>query len=271
MGRRPQAPKRVVIISDLHCGHKVGLTHPNWQYQPGFAGNKYLALAQKEMWDAYASMMDKLKPIDMLIVNGDCIDGRNDKSGGVELCLPDRIHQVGCAADCIKYAESPKTVIVRGTDYHVGKEEDWEDILADKVGAISVTDQEYVDVNGLMFDVKHYVGSSRVPHGRYTAIAREKVWNTLCNERHEFPKCDIIIRSHVHYHGYVGGVTNGGYKWIAITTPSLQGFGDRFGTRKCNGTIDYGMIYFDVVNRGQWSWGSEVTDIKIQNPRIIKL
>ena len=76
--------KRIAVISDLHCGHVVGLTPPRWQSAVGLVGEKIAAM-QKTLWDLYTEEMDAIKPIDVLIVNGDCIDGKGKRSGSTEL------------------------------------------------------------------------------------------------------------------------------------------------------------------------------------------
>ena len=80
--------KRVVVISDLHCGSKVGLVHP--AYRPpvdtyAFPGETDLLETQTVLWNFYVTSIDALQPIHALIVNGDAIDGRGERSGGTEL------------------------------------------------------------------------------------------------------------------------------------------------------------------------------------------
>lgn len=256
--------KRTVIMSDLHCGHITGLTSPAYQIAPQCGTKAKAAQVQKKLWEFYAKTIDSLKPIDVLIVNGDCIDGRGERSGGTELVFPDRSDQVGCAAECIRYTEAEKIVMTYGTPYHTGQEEDWEDVLAREIGA-KIGAHEWVDINGLVFDVKHHVGSSQIPHGRHTAVARERLWSQLWAEREQTPKADVIIRSHVHYFDYCGG-----RDWLAMTTPALQGLGTKFGARRCSGTVDFGLLSFDVASRDEWSWHWHIAEL-IQRARVTRV
>jgi hypothetical protein len=150
------------------------------------------------------------------------------------------------------------------TPYHTGQEEDWEDVLAREVGA-KIGAHEWVDINGLVFDVKHHVGSSQIPHGRHTAVARERLWSQLWAEREQTPKADVIIRSHVHYFDYCGG-----RDWLAMTTPALQGLGTKFGARRCSGTVDFGLLSFDVASRDEWSWHWHIAEL-IQRARVTRV
>jgi hypothetical protein len=89
--------KRVLIMSDLHCGHRVGLTPPDWQYRPGVR-SKWRKI-QQACWNWYANEIEEAGPFDVVIVNGDAIDGRGERSGGTELLTTDRHEQVEIAGN----------------------------------------------------------------------------------------------------------------------------------------------------------------------------
>lgn len=263
--------KRVVIVSDLHCGHVVGLTPNSWQLEHKeevdanwSKWNKWVNI-QEELWGNYVAIMEQLQPIDVLIVNGDCIDGKGSRSGGTELITADRNGQVEMAKECIREARARKIFMTFGTAYHTGMEEDWETLVAQAVDAVKIGSHEWIDVNGLVFDCKHHVGASSVPHGRHTAIAKEKLWNMIWAEHEEQPKSDIIVRSHVHYFGYAGGDN-----WLGITTPALQGMGSKFGSRRCSGHVNWGVISFDVKSRKEWTWAAHLKRLVSQVAQPVK-
>jgi len=243
--------KRIVIISDMHSGHVVGLTPPDfWQNETGGTVPRQdkFARIQRESWEWYRSTIASLKPIDVLLVNGDCIDGRGERSGGTELLTSNRQSQVDMAVQCIKLAKASAVMMTYGTAYHTGQLEDWEDAIAERVDA-SIGSHEWPEVNGLVFDMKHHIGSSSIPHGRHTAIARDRLWNVLWAERERQPKARVIIRSHVHYFQAVQTAD-----FLALTTPALQAAGTKYGGRRCSGTVDFGLIHFDVDEHGGYTW-----------------
>ena len=96
-----------------------------------------------------------------------------------------------------------------------------------------------------MFDLRHAVGSSNIPNGRASSLSKEYVWNTFWRDKGMQPKSDIFLRGHIHYHTEVSGI---GFK--AMSCPSLQGPKTKFGERQCSGTVDFGMIVFDVPQNG---------------------
>jgi hypothetical protein len=198
-----------------------------------------------------------LKPIDILLAPGDCIEGKGERSGGVELITADRHEQARMVAEAINYAEAPVVRICYGTRYHVGKDEDFESILA--IGAkdspplvkgnVAIHGHDFIEVNGVNIDIKHKVGSSSVPHGRMTALARARLWNVIWNSEHERqPKADILIRAHVHYFGFAGSGS-----WLGITCPALT-YNSAFGIRECEGLVDVGLIVVDIDENGGYTW-----------------
>jgi hypothetical protein len=255
--------QRVVVIADMHCGHRAGLT-PRSYHRP-HSQDKFHKL-QVELWKLYEKKINALKPIDILIVNADCIDGRGERSGSRELITTDRREQVKMAVEAIELVESKHIVMTYGTGFHVGRNEDWEDDIADAVKADKIGGHEFIDVNGLLFDIKHKVGSSTIPHGRFTAIAREKLWNVMWTEKQNQESSDVIVRSHVHYFGHCGDGN-----WLGITTPALQGMGSIYGTRECSGVVDWGFVWFDIWDRENYAWKAEVTPVVSQRAEILKL
>jgi len=245
--------KRMVVVSDFHSGHEYGLTPPDWWLREDAGAERISKPAkfQRRLWEFYTKTIDSLKPIDILVVNGDAIEGKGERSGGVELITPDRHEQVRMAREIIDYAHAPIVRILYGTRYHVGKEEDFESMLKDSLHCedVQIQGHAFLDINGNGVDIKHKVSSSTVPHGRMTAIARAHLWNVVWNAEHERqPKADIIIRSHVHYHQYCGGSS-----WVAMTTPALC-YNSSYGIRECEGLVDIGMVRFDFSETGGYSW-----------------
>jgi len=250
--------KRVLVLSDSHCGHEVGLTPPNWN--PDKATSK-MSEYREYLWWQFSEAVKKLKPIDILVANGDLIDGRGERLGGVELIVHDRMDQSEMATDIIQFVGAKKVFITRGTDYHVGYEESWENLVAERLKADRIGDVINLDVNGLMFNFRHHIGGSQTPIGRTTPLAREGVWNELWAQRKGFPRANVIVRSHVHYHAYAGIPDQ-----IMMTTPGLQGYGTRYGERRLSGLIDFGFVYFDVENEREYTWKAEIFAFPIPEP-----
>jgi hypothetical protein len=249
--RKSTTSKRIVVVSDLHCGHMVGLTPPGWWY------SEHEAL-QREMWEWYENEMETIGEVDACFVVGDTIDGKGSRSGGVEQLTNDLIAQTDMATACLKIIQTDKYFMVHGTPYHVGPDgEHMERLVARNLGG-TISGHEWVSVNGCVFDLKHKVGSSGVSYGRHTAVAKEKLWNTLWNLRKMAPKANVILRGHVHYYLDCGGIG-----WRAMTLPALQGPGSFYGVEQCSGIVDFGFVVFDVDADGKFKW-----EVHEYNPTI---
>ena len=236
--RQATSFRRIIVIADTHCGHLTGLTPPEFQNESAKFSD-----FRKESWIWFNNIIERMKPFDFAIYNGDMIDGKQAKNGGLELLWPDRFDQVRMAV-AIHHKVSPvKSIVIRGSKYHVGNEENFEDDFADRIGA-SIYNRFLGDIAGKVFDVRHKIGRSSIPHGRISPLSRQVLWSRLRDEKSGV-HADVIIRSHVHYHVYVeeNGV-------IAFTTPALQGASD-YGALECDGEIDYGLIVLDIHNDGR--------------------
>lgn len=259
----PYRDLRLLVVSDFHCGHESGLTPPAWNVKAGLADHMHEY--REILYGSFDRLLNLFRPFDICTVNGDLIDGRGEKSGGTELIYVDRQKQAEMAADIIGHINAPRTYITRGTDYHVGHAESWENLIAKEVNAEKIGDIINLDINGTLFNFRHHIGGSQTPVGRSTSLAREIVWNELWASRKGFSKANAIVRSHVHYHM---GVIQPGY--LAITTPALQGYGSRYGERRISGIIDFGITVFDIKADGTYTWTSQILDYPTVEPEIIR-
>jgi len=258
-------------MADPHCSHRVGLTPPAWQLRSAEAEPKRMKYVhiQQECWNWFKKTIAALKPIDILFVMGDAIEGCGYRSGGTELITTDRNIQIDMALKCIKQANAKKIVMVRGTPYHTGFAEDREDLIASFLNC-KIGDHEWVEVNGLIFDLKHHVGRSEVPHTRGTAIARDSIWNLIWASEEDQPKADILLRAHVHYHAYYGEARNG-RPFLAATCPALQAMGSKFGAKRMSGRVDYGLLCFDTTPKGTYTWQAHIAKLVSQKAQALKL
>lgn len=263
--------RRVLLAGDLHCGHRVGLTPPGWQLRPiedEPKRMKWLKI-QQECWKWFAKTINRLKPIEIAVWNGDLIDGTGHRSGGTELICTDRNQQIEMALKAIRFVGAQTNIIVAGTPYHSGEQEDMEELIAAELHC-KFGSHEWLDINGVCFDVKHFIGASSIPHGRLTALSRDSLWNSLWAEAGDTPKADYIVRSHVHY-------TTGGWDFTAgkrvdfFTLPALQAMGTKYGARKCSGKVNFGFHTFDIGKEGVEAWGMWVPPIESQKVMALVL
>ena len=259
--------KKVVIISDLHCGHRAGLTPPDWQYSAEKDSEKRKwGKLQSELWNQYLEIIQEIKSIDVLIVNGDMVDGKNLRAGGSELITSDRIEQANMAVECINAWKCKTIVMTYGTPYHGGVDEDWEKIVAKEVDA-DIQDHGFYDIAGFIFDVKHHISKSAMPYGQITPLLREGEWNIKWSVvKNNQPRADVLIRSHVHYKelAYHDNCWH-------IITPALMGLGSKFGARICSNIVDWGVTLVEVEKDKEISSCFITPEVQLEKSAIRKL
>ncbi len=237
--------KRMVILSDLHCGHELGLTPPSWQYQTNNSELGDVAKLQQQCWNWYKQQIDIVgKDVDVLVINGDLIDGRGEKSGSTELITSDRTKQGIIATECIQEWNCDNIFITRGTPYHSGSAEQFEDMIAERLNA-NIDNVIELKVNNRIFNFRHKVGGSSVPYGKTSPVVKEAVWNLINASYNEVKSADVVVRSHVHYM-----IINQDSMRYSITTPALQ-LNSRYGQQQCTGHTDFGFIVIDIYDDGE--------------------
>ncbi len=249
------AGKTILIVSDWHCGHRVGLTAPkHWPKLPADAPRHLRKESdlRRTLWKWFIKEVRAVGAIDRVIENGDAIEGKGDKSGGTELLTSDRGEQVDMAADIFEAIGCPAIYMTFGTPYHAGKEEDWESVLAkhDKVKAKKIEGEGHYDVNGLKVAAKHYIGNSSSPVSSATAMTAAHIKQLLWAEYGQQPHANLIIRSHIHR---CYGVSEPGLNWQGWVTPGLQGLGSKYGIRQRDSLpVQFGFLVLRVKSKTDW-------------------
>jgi hypothetical protein len=261
---------RLAILSDLHCGSQVGICGPEYFGQmishDVAKHNKFLKI-QKAIWNFYSSEIAKLnkeKQIDILVVNGDCIDGKGERSGGTELTTTDLVKQIAMAKNVIDFVNAKHITICAGTDYHTSTKtgEDWEEVLANQLKA-KFESHCFLDINKKIFDIKHHLASGGGLVGPYNSVSKEIIWSKLWQEMDNVPKpISYLIRSHIHRYSYLESSSCAG-----ISTPALQGMGSRFGSRRCSGLVDLGFISFDINTDSTVVYRKHIATLKEQKAK----
>jgi hypothetical protein len=234
--------KRLFIGSDSHCGHKVGLTPP--QHRTSGLFGKW-EKTQADLWDWYMANMNKHKPYDYAILNGDLIDGSSRKTGGVELISPDRLFQAKLAYECFREINAGKYFVVSGTPYHVGEgAEQFERVIVEMLN--QKHEAEYhevldVNLNGWQITARHDVKGSSVPYGNTTPLKKEALYSLLWAVKMGEKRPDLTIRSHVHLYDHTTFMDS-----IAIVTPALMGLGDNYGRMRVSKLVDIGFVVVDL-------------------------
>lgn len=257
---------RVLALADGHSGHKFGLTHPDFDARPNNSESlEYKAyMIRKKMYDWYQADLERIKPVDILIYDGDAITGKEQKGAGTELIIPEISEQVNCASALIEEVGAQEIYMARGTEYHTTLAgEESEDGIAKKVKAVKIGDHDYLNVRGVVFDYMHSVGGGQLPTNQFAPLARDYLISVLWSLHDEYPLANVFLRAHRHYH-----IDCGGPDWRAMILPGLQA-SSKFGRKHVKHVIHFGIVYFDVTDKEEWTWKSIIHPIKKARQEII--
>ena len=208
----------IVTISDLQTGSNLGIGPEQMDIKEGdrsIRPNK----AQAALLKAYNAVVKAWGRPDILVANGDLVEGQQPRNRGVEVWSTNLHDQVDAAAKLLTRWHAKRLYVVRGTPYHVMLDGvPVEEQLAKDVGAIPIDGHHsvyelFLDVHGCTFHFAHHIESTKVMMYRATAITRELALAML-NASHKYP-VNVLVRSHVQYYwhtqssGHDGFITPG--------------------------------------------------------------
>lgn len=227
--------KNVIVISDLHCGCRLGLCPPEVQLDDG--GIYQSSDAQKMVydfwlyfWNTWVKQVTKGEDY-AIVLNGDAIDGNHHNSTTqISHNITDQVRIAQAVLSPILRDKKCKAYYhIRGTEAHVGISGQNEEILAESLGAIPNEQGQYarwelyLKIGGhkKLCHFSHHVGSTSSSAYESTAPFRESVEMLVESGRWGHNPPDAIIRSHRHRAIEIRKPSQNGYN-IVLVTPGWQ-------------------------------------------------
>jgi len=229
-------PDRVLILSDLHCGHRSGLTPPRYQ-----GGEPKYVRSQDEKWRWFEEALIEAAPWNKVVWVGDLVDGLGVKNSS-EIILADLNQQINCAVDIIETVGCPKNLFLYGTMTHTATKDglEIERIIAQQINGKEnpmIYSQAWFKLGKHVIDARHAPAcGSGVPHTRANPIMRERMANEQWHMKGYQPLADIYLRGHLHYKFMAGSPGT----WQGWNLPALQTPKTKYGRRLSN-TVDVGI------------------------------
>lgn len=214
---------KILAFSDLHFGSNYGLWPKGFEYEDkknGEFDTWNLNSVQKELWKIWKYMIDKAKDCDIIIANGDLIDGPQKKGWGKGVKTPDLSIQLEACEFALSMLPDVPMYFTQGTEYHtvaggipaeqqIAKDMGWEENFGDDL---------CIDECGIRTYAKHHVPTTKsVWMYRPTPLARDLMLLALSSAPNQYGVVDLMCCSHAHYKC---GVTLGGM--TGIITPGFQ-------------------------------------------------
>jgi predicted phosphodiesterase len=183
---------RWLHLSDIHGGSKEApATHE---------GDAKRNPIMDTLTDEWYKMVDTVGRVDVVVLNGDLIDGVNYKEEGVGTWTTDIKEQKDDVRDLIRSIRCRNYIVIRGSQYHRGKNYDGDSAIAEALGCEKAYDEVKItsSKDKVSMHLCHHINVSGIQSYRTTAIAREMMVAVLGEEH--FGKFDVIVRGHAHYY-----------------------------------------------------------------------
>lgn len=247
--------RNVVVISDTHCGCQFGLCIPGkfkldggGVYMPS-KNQKKVYKWWREFWNEWIPEVTKNQPF-ILVHNGDAIDGRHHNSTTqISQNIADQVNLAyELLAPVVK--KSAQYYHIRGTEAHIGQSGEFEEILAQQLGAIPNEDGNYarwelwLKLNHALIHFAHHIGTTGRTHYETSAVMAELAEMYAEAGRWKEHSPDVVVRSHRHRNieirvpsalGYnISMVTAG---WQLRTPFTYKIAGGRIATPQLGGSI----------------------------------
>jgi hypothetical protein len=224
----------IVVVSDLHCGCRLGLCPPGGARLDD--GGRYLpSRLQRVVWDWWIEFWDEWVPSVThdepyaVVVNGDVIEGVHHRATSqISQNLEDQC-QIACdvLAPIVERCDG-RFFMIRGTPAHTGEQGVSEERLAKQLGAVPNEEGQHARYElwktigtGHLAHFNHHIGTTSSSQHETSAVNAELVhaFVEAGRWRHEPPS--VVVRSHRHRCSEVRIPSQHGYS-ISFVTPAWQ-------------------------------------------------
>ena len=245
---------RIGVLADSHCGHEFGLVPRQWEGQTRGYSAGAIGHIQRSFWKWYEAEVATVAPVDVLVCNGDLIDGRGERSNGQELIVSSIDEQIEMAYRAAALWRAGRVAVIAGTPYHTGAGEEKERLLAQRLGG-TFHAEHTLQHGPCRLHFRHPVGGGTAA-GRVSTLLRDQIARILYDERIKRPERYLVVRSHAH--AYLSVATSAGR---GLITPGLQ-LRTRYGNR-LDGHTDVGFAVLTV--------GEEISvDVRLWRHRLLQ-
>ena len=272
---RSKSSKTILIASDIHDMSRMAVCSDT-PYNSELDQTMTLTGLQKglnQAWkDCASEAKDRFGKVDLMVYNGEPIDGANKKNLGQQSWTTNLEDGMQDFMKLDSLISRDKLLFIRGSNYHTTVDgTNIEEILAQRMGAVRAkpwggsgfTDAyAMVEVYGKVFNFSHHIGYSKSMAYRSTALSREMA--TMHYEDDKLGKVDCIVRSHVHYFWHNEGVHRHG-----IITPAWK-FADYhlFRGGVAGTTPDIGMVPVIVEPNGEIIVKKIIKELKVKPQKV---
>jgi predicted phosphodiesterase len=243
--------KKVLVIGDTHVGSDVALMPEEIMLRSRnrISANEVQLAILKEYYD----MIDDVGTVDILVLNGDLVDGTNYYGEGVGVLTTHMPTQAKVAVELLSEIKARRVVGCPGTAYHSKKNPNLDEQVIEALGGVCM-DEVGLNIGQTRFYANH---RTSVRMNQWEARPQSVAKDILMAELNamDFGKFDIICKGHAHY--YIG-LDNGSS--VGFVCPCWKGRDD-FAKKSVNPFAfnpSIGWLMFNIGNHGEFSWSRSI-------------
>jgi hypothetical protein len=257
----------IFVGADLHSNTATSLTPPEFNRAPADSDSpkEHKSYAFRQVsWEWFDKTMRQVfiegRP-DIALWLGDLTEGSGERAESSEADeLP---IQIRIATAVVRRVGAPQNYFVRGTPVHSGKAKaTWEDLICEAVGGNEIGDEGHYVFNDLPIVAKHFIGSTRSPVSKATAICtaltKQIMWAMSGQQR----LASLILRAHTHT--CIGVIEGWPHRegWIV---PALTGLGSVYGSRCIDGLpVHFGFGQLRIGDKDNWAFKAHILPFEFQ-------
>jgi hypothetical protein len=222
----------LIVISDLHCGCRLGLCPPEVQLDDAAIYTQTpiqrdIWKRWGEFWTVWIPRATKGEPF-AVVLNGDALDGVHHRAvTQISHNLTDQARIAKAVLRPVVEACEGRYYHIRGTEAHVGPSGQEEERLAEELGAIPDAEgrharwELWIEVGVGLVHITHHIGTASGLAYETTAIQKEAEQALVEAARWDERFPDVLVRSHRHRNAETRLKTKHGFL-TACTTPGWQ-------------------------------------------------
>lgn len=269
----------VIVVSDLHCGCRMGLLAPEGVeldmgglMLPSALQLKVWAL-WTEFWDVWVPKVTRGEPY-VVVINGDSLDGVHHNS------TTQISHDLGDQSKIAKAVLLPvveraeKFYMLRGTEAHGGQSGVEEERLAEKLKAVRTnyqhaTHELWLEVGSCLIHFLHTIGTTG--SAAYESSGPQKELVNAYTEAGQWGRRppNVVVRSHRHRNIKIEIPTSAGYG-IVMVTPGWQ-LKTPFAYKIAGARQSQPQFGGCLIRQGDEEWFTRSKVWTIDRPKVVKI
>ena len=250
--------KVMIAIGDTHLGSDGAIMPLEVNSEDWCEGRNrryFPNQIQKDIYKRWEMMVEDAPRPDILVMNGDLVEGKNYKENGVGCWTTDSMLQARALAELVGMMKPRKIIATSGSPYHSDSNPNVDKLATEMCGGTFMGGYANININGKRIYAQHKVSVSKSSwQYRSTPLGRALVLAALNED--DMGHYDIVLKSHAHYFCYCGFSNS-----LGMILPGWKSTDNFLNTNIEFGNSALGYVRFDFAD-GDFSFSPSIFHFK---------